>query len=215
METNRPFQIVLVDDHPLMRMGTVLSLQKSEKYQVIAEAENAADFYNIFNNNPPIIDLVLLDIILPDASGVDLAKFLRANYPDIKILVLSIDSSKSTILQLFEIGINGFISKNASVDELLSAIDSVLSDMEFYGKDVAQLIYDIKTACVVEDDLFTNRELEIIKYCAEGLYAKEIAKQLNISTRTVETHKNNIFKKLGFSSSVELVKYAFEHSLII
>lgn len=206
--------IVLVEDHPLLRMGTKLSIHStSSNCMVVAEAGSVAQTKEIFQQNIPV-DLVLLDIILPDGSGVEIAKHIKLFYPKIKILVLSIDTSEDTLLQLLDIGINGFISKNCQPKELISAIDSVMSGLDYYGKDIAALINDVKVASMKHDDIFTKREMEIVKLCAEGYYVQQIADLLHISTRTVEAHKNNIFKKLGFNSSTELVTYAFRHGLV-
>jgi len=211
---DKMINIVLVEDHPLLRMGTKLSIHStSSNCLVVAEAGSVAQSKEVFQQDISV-DLVLLDIILPDGSGVDIAKYLKEYKPNIKILVLSIDTSEETLLQLLDIGINGFISKNCQPKELISAIYSVMSGLDYYGKDIAALINDVKVASMQQDDIFTKREMEIVKLCAEGYFVQQIADMLHISNRTVEAHKNNIFKKLGFNSSAELVTYAFRHGLV-
>ena len=210
-----PVRIILVEDHPLSRMGLKMSLSSQpERFQVVAEAGSAAEFHYLMDRGIQA-DVLVLDIILPDGTGIDIARKLRAEGHPIHILVLSAENDEQTILQLLEIGIDGFVSKMIDPRELMTAIEFVADGAEYYGKDISKLIRDIHTSRKDRSDsAFTEREREIITLCSEGLSAKEIAAKLFISTDTVNAHKYNIFKKLGISNSVELVRYALRNGII-
>ena len=206
-------KVALVDNHLLLRMGLRSALEHSGlKLNVVVEAASAAEFFGLLAAQP--IDLVLLDILLPDMSGVEVARLLRKEHPEVKILVLSAESKRNTVLQLVEIGIEGFITKGISMEELCRAVEYVSAGAQYFGLDVARLINDVRIARDDRKEVFTKRESEIIELCASGLTGKEIAGQLNISIKTVECHKNNIFAKMGISNSVELARYAIKSGII-
>ena len=208
-----PTKIIMVEDHQLFRLGISTALKSQpEKYNVVGEASNAAEFFQIIETTDA--DIVLLDIHLPDQSGIEIARKLIQLRPAMKILVLSAENDAETISKLIETGINGFISKNATMKELFIAIDYIEEGAEYFGKDISKIIRDIKVAKKDGKDQFTERENEIIALCSEGLTAKEIADRMYINVATVNTHKNNIFKKLGINNSVELVIYAMKNGII-
>ena len=210
---NYPIRIMIVEDHFLFRAGitSVLSSVK-DKYDVVAEASTVAEFNALYERTDA--DLLLLDIRLPDGNGIDIARKLAEEKSSLKILVLSAENDPSTITNFLEAGINGFISKNAPSQELFTAIDYIIEDGEYFGKDISKLIRDIRVAKKSAKEPFTDRENEIIALCSEGLTAKEIAEKMHINVATVNTHKNNIFKKLGINNSVELVIYAIKAGII-
>ena len=147
---------------------------------------------------------------------MDVAQRLRQEYPDIKIIVLSIDNREYTLMQLLQIGMDGFVSKSSPLSEVPQAIESVANGVPYYGRDIAILIRDITDAKLNNKNIaaLSKRELEIIKACCDGLMGKEIADKFCISLRAVNSHKTNIFNKLGISSSVEHVRFAIEHGII-
>lgn len=213
MDPESPVRVFLVDDHLLFRIGIRTAFTNaSVPIEVVGEAGSAADFFEIL---PKVrFDVVLLDIILPDLSGVEVARRLKKERPDLRILVLSAESDPDTVCSLVEIGVDGFISKSVPVDELRRAVDYVASGIEYFGRDISRIIRDVKTARSKRDSGFTDRENDIIDLCARGLSVKEMADRLGITIKTVETHKNNIFHKLGINSSVELVRYALKNGII-
>ncbi len=206
--------IMIVEDHILTRMGTIMAINtNSEHYKVVSEAGSVKEAIAILKSGQPI-DLILLDLMLPDGRGREVVKYLHTYENSVKVLVLSADNDKNNILQLLQIGIDGFVSKFVDIPTLLLAIESVCNGIEFYGKDIAEIIHAVTTANPKTIETFTSRERKIIHLCAEGLTAKKIANKLNISVRTVENHKNNIFKKMGFKNTSELIHYAYEHGII-
>lgn len=208
-------KIIITDDHPLIRMGIKMTLMgASDKYEIIGEAGSAGDLFQLLSEGAKP-DLILLDLIMPGLSGAEAARRLKKDYPDIDILILSSELSPQVILELVEMGVGGYISKNYTDVELTDAIDSVLTGLTYYGKDISIILRDIRSANLsVSDETFTERELEIIDLCRRGKRAKEIADELSISPRTVSNYKQNIFSKMGIRSNYEMIEYAIKHGII-
>ena len=206
--------IGILDDHELIRVG-VIGVLYDTPHSVTISVACAEDLFAALEQGTPC-DLLLLDILMPGTNGFEVAKRMRTEYPEIKIIVLSVDTKEYVITQLMQIGIDGFISKNGPLEEVRLAIDSVAEGVPFYGRDLAVLVRDIVDAQLNKKSsaLLTKRELEIIEACCAGLLGKEIADKFHISLRAVNSHKTNIFNKLGLSSSVEMVRFAIEHGLI-
>ena len=206
-------KILLVEDQILTRMGMSMALNRSTGCTIVAEAGSVQEAKDQLKQLQEV-DVVLLDLILPDGNGTEVVKFLQHRGSDVKVLVISANTNKETILQLVDMGVTGFISKYADIPTLVAAIHSVYNGIEYFGQDVSEIIHAVSTAKEHAEEHFTDRELEIVRLCANGLSVKQIADELNISTRTVETHKNNIFKKLGFNSTSELIRWVFEHGIV-
>ena len=210
-------KVIIVDDHTLFRIGIKSVLKgKQADICVVGEAGDGKTLFHLLETTPA--DVVLLDVVLPDMNGIEIARRLREEYPQIKILLLSVENTIDTIIQLLNIGIDGFISKQqVSGEELPEAIHCIMGGMEYFGKDISSIIYNIynaKKGTTGTNVEFTQREQEIIALAGKGLPSKEIASQLFISARTVDTHKNNIFKKLGINSTVELIQYTVKQKII-
>ncbi|MBQ5571856.1 MAG: response regulator transcription factor, partial [Bacteroidales bacterium] len=139
---------------------------------------------------------------------------LRAEYQNIKILILSAETDEETILKAVEIGVNGFISKASQPNDIYNAIETIADGADYFGRDIAQILNEVAAGKKMQDDVFSPRELEIIRYCADGLMSKEIAEKLSISARTVEGHKLSIFRKMGISNTAELIKYSVKHGIV-
>ena len=206
--------IAILDDHELIRLGLRSTLQNT-KHKVTIDAATAEQLFEKLVEGVPC-DLILLDVLMPGTSGIEVAQRLRAEYPDIKIIIVSVDTKEYIINQLMHIGIDGFISKNGPLEEVRAAVASVEEGVPYYGHDLAVLVRDIVDAKIDKksSSLLTKRELESIEACCSGMMGKEIADKFNISLRAVNSHKTNIFNKLGLSSSVEMVRFALEHGII-
>ena len=217
-DMTNPIKVILVDDHRLFRMQMKTVFQYA--YPDICICGDAGSGDELFAlTSLATADIVLLDINLPGGiGGVEIARRLRRDYPNLKILAISGENTAETVKSMIEAGIDGFISKQHSdTDELAEAIRTVMSGLEYFGRDIAAIIYDVfvskkKTATVTDE--FTEREKEIILLCRDGLLCKEIAARLGISTTTVNTHKRNIFLKLGINSTIEMVRYALKKGII-
>lgn len=204
---------IIVDDHPLVRMGIKMELASADNISVIGEASSGLELLKLLENTTP--DIVLLDILMPEMSGIEAAKILKEKHSDIKILIISAESTEETITALIGLGVEGFISKNAKPNEIAKAITSIINGDNYYGDEFSNLLYKINNAKLDENTIeLTSRENEIVQLLCDGLSAKEIAARLFITHRTVELHKENIFKKLGFRNSIELVKYAIKNKIV-
>ena len=208
---------VIVDDHELFRLGVRSSLtSRHPEINIVGEAETGEELFDLLKTTS--VDLALLDVVLPDISGVDITRRLKKEYPALKILAISSENTAETTHALLDAGVDGFISKRkGGSDELATAIHSVMNGFQYFGKDISDIIYRIfvaKTKTTHPAVHFTEQEKKIIELCREGLPAKLIADRLNIGSRTVETHKNNIFKKLGINSTTEMINYAMKYGMI-
>lgn len=214
MMDRKPIRIFVVEDHFLFRVGLKASIAtRSDRFVIVGEAASAAEF----REKAPGVDydILLLDILLPDGNGFDLVSEARVLNPIVKILVLTAETDESTISKFLSSGLEGFAAKSIPLDELFSAIESVAAGTEYFGRDIAGLIHYVRISRKeTEDVVFTPRENQIIRLCAEGMTAMQIADTLAINVATVNTHKNNIFKKLGINSSVELVRFAIKNGII-
>lgn len=210
-------KVALVDDHRIVRDGLKAILKGIGGFEVVYEAASGADLRAIPKNLKP--DLVLLDIVLPDTSGLDLIPFIREQLGS-RILVLTAEMEEELICTSLERGADGFMNKDASDEELKTGMNSVLHGEPYFGQNLSTIIYNSYKRKVKElkqmHDLptLTDREIEIIRALGDGLSFKEVGARLFISPRTVENHKNNILEKLGLKNVIELVKYAIRHKII-
>ena len=210
-------QLIIVDDHTLFRVSLKTALECGyPDICVTGEANCGKDLFALLPSTP--VDIVLLDINLPDMSGAEIALHLRREYPNVKILAVSGENASQTIQSMLEAGIDGFVSKQkCDADELAGAIRSVMGGLEYFGRDISAIIFGVyvskkKTAEVTPE--FTERERDIIIACRDGLEGKEIAARLDISVNTVNVHKRNIFQKLGINNTMEMVQFALKKGLI-
>ena len=204
-------RLMLVDDHPLMLFG-IASMLEGKGVEIVGTAGNGIDALKKAEELKP--DVMMLDIMMPGMDGIELARRMRAEMPDVALLVLSSDSSMASLETLLNIGIDGFLSKTSDASVMIDAIKSVAAGYEFYGTDIARLIERISLAKKASNSMFTPREIDVIRLSCMGLQYKEIAGRLGIKYLTVVTIKNNIFRKLGINNTVELVIYAIKNGLI-
>ena len=212
-----PIQIIIVDDHTLFRMGLKTAFEHGyPDINVMGEADCGQALFALLPSTP--VDLVLLDINLPDVGGAQIAARLRRDHPHIKIVAVSAENASETIAEMLDAGIDGFVSKQkCDAPELAHAIRTVMSGLEYFGRDISSIIigiYTSKKRTVEMTPEFTDRERQIILLCRDGLMAKEIADRLGISALTVNVHKRNIFQKLGINNTMEMVNYALKKGII-
>ena len=213
-------KIILVDDHQIVRDGIKSLLSDNSQIEIIGEAQSAYELFNLLKIQIP--DIVLLDIALPTMSGIEVSKILSNDFPQIKKLILSMYTSEDFIFNALKTGINGYLPKNTTRDELVLAINEVNNGNEYFSKSISDTILKsyVKSAKYgknISDDKstnLTNREQEILLHVVEGMNNPSIAEKLNISIRTVETHKTSIMRKLNLNSTVDLVKFAIKNNII-
>ncbi|MBW6491921.1 MAG: response regulator transcription factor [Lentimicrobium sp.] len=210
--------IAIVDDHRIVRDGIRAILKGNPDFELVYEASCGAELKLI----PKIIQpgIVLLDIGLPDVSGIDLIEYIKEELRS-RILILTAEMQEDLICKSLEKGADGFMNKDASGDELIFAITTVLNGEPYFGQNLSAIIYRSYHKKINEINsihhmpVITDRELEIIRELGEGLSFKEIGNKLFISPRTVENHKNKILEKLELKNTIELVKYAIKHKIIV
>ncbi|MCR5433026.1 MAG: response regulator transcription factor [Bacteroidaceae bacterium] len=171
-------RILLVDDHPLMLMGIQSMLEGMPGITIAGTASNGLEALEKAAELKP--DVMMLDVMMPVMDGVELARRMRAEMPDVALLVLSSDTSLATLEPLLNIGIDGFLPKTSDASTMMDAIRSVASGYEYFGTDIARLIERISLAKKASDSMFTPRELDVIRLSCKGLQYKEIAGQLGI-----------------------------------
>lgn len=219
------YNVILIDDHSLFRLGVKAVLaEKFTELNIVAEYDSGKDFLaDITSNSLP--DLVILDILMPEISGIEVAKTLKQEYPNVKIIMLSTDISQKTVEQLLDIGVDAYLSKLAVKEDLDNAINAVLAEKHFFGQDIEKVLYEVykskqnspqkRRLFQKKKPIITEREEELIKLFCDGLTVKEIADQLKVSPKTVNNHKFNIMQKLGFHCNVELIKYAIRERIVV
>ncbi|MDY7030243.1 MAG: response regulator transcription factor, partial [Spirochaetota bacterium] len=207
-------EVVLIDDHPPVRDGVKAALQKDSEIVIAGEGETGEELFDILDKRK--VDVVLLDISLPDSSGIDLISTIRSKYPLVKIIILSMYSRSDYVLEAISNGVNGYVTKETSPVRLINGIKQVMNDEYYFDQVTLEVIihkalehpqryYDVKDEAY---ESLTAREQEIMRLLAEGFSVKKIAQSLFISFRTVENHRTSIFRKLNVKNAAELVHYA-------
>jgi DNA-binding NarL/FixJ family response regulator len=212
-------KIMLVDDHQIVRDGIKALLSTEDSIQIIDEASDGDELLSKLRNKKP--DILIMDISMPKMSGIELLKIVSKEYPDIKVLILSMYTNEDFVFNAVKSGAMGYLPKNTSRKILIEAIQTIYAGEEYFSKEISNIILKsyIKKAQKYDDssdrkrEMLSIRELEILKLVAEGKSNQEIAEKLFISIRTVESHKNHIMQKMELKSTVDLIKYALKNNL--
>lgn len=209
----KPASVIIMDEHPIVRMSIEVLLQKNKNIQVKLKSGDSHEVLDCIRNHP--IDLVILDIEMTGTDGFVLLKRIRNLNKDIKILFLSSKSEAFYAGRAIRAGANGFVSKRKDLGEIYNAVEMILTGYSFFPSETLSFINHIgsRTGAAVDMPL-SNREVTVLRYLANGLSNKEIADQLLLSNITISAHKSNIFSKLGVQSIVELIDYAKAHELL-
>lgn len=203
-------KILLVDDHAILVDG-VKSLLQKEGYNVVFQANSAEEALAFLKGNET--ELLITDFNMPGMDGLSLIHTVKVINPSIKIIVLSMHDEVHLVKEILKAGVNGYVLKKDTQTELLQAIKEVASGKVFLSNDINKLLI-INLQNPDEGKLLTDREREIVKLIAREFTNKQIAEELFISERTVETHRKNIFRKTKTNSLVGLIKFAYANNLI-
>jgi DNA-binding NarL/FixJ family response regulator len=204
--TDKPVHIMLVDDHPLVRDGLRARLEAVPHFRVVAEAGSGAEALAMADAAQ--VDLVLMDITMRDGSGIDATAQLARSHPGIAVLILSMHDKLEYVSQAMQAGARGYVLKDAPGKDIVLAIDTVMAGGIYYSAPVARQLARPAT----QDNQLTSREQEVLRHLAKGESNKQIARALDLSVRTVETHRLNIKRKLGIEGQAELIKFAVQHA---
>jgi DNA-binding NarL/FixJ family response regulator len=201
--------IMLVDDHPLVRDGLRARLETATHFRVVAEAGSGSEA--VARAQQGGIDLVLMDINMPGGSGLEATAQLHAHCPDVAVLVLSMHDKLEYVTQAMAAGARGYVLKDAPGKDIVMAIDSVMGGGIYYSAALARRLAKPAPAANAGHGL-TAREQEVMRGIASGHSNKQIARTMDLSVRTVETHRLNIKRKLGIEGQAELIRFAVQHA---
>lgn len=210
--------LMLVDDHAVVRTGLRMLLEGEEDIEIVGEAETASDAINQISKLKP--EVILMDIGLPDMSGIDATRRIKELAPDAAVVALTIHEDEEYFFKMLDAGASGYVPKRAAPDELLSAIRvAAQGEVYLYPSLAKLLVKDYLTQSISPADQstldgLTPRESEVLSLLADGATNQEIAEMLTISPKTVARHRENIMAKLNLHSRAELVKYAIRKGII-
>ena len=205
-------KIILVDDHKLLRDGLRNIIEQKSNMHVIGEASDGREAIKICSKILP--DVVVIDVAMPGLNGVEATKQIMKECPKIKIIGLSMHSSKQFIQGMFKAGAYGYLLKDGDSDELITAITTVMENKKYLSKDIDQeYLSALKKGESIEDVELSSREKEVLQLVTEGKSSKEIGQVLFLSPKTIDVHRNNIMKKIDLYTIPELTKYAIQKGL--
>ncbi|SMB88611.1 two component transcriptional regulator, LuxR family [Thermanaeromonas toyohensis ToBE] len=211
-------KVMLVEDHAIVREGLKALLASEKDIEVVGEAGSSREALQVAIRARP--EVVIMDLRLPDRSGIEVTRALKEAFPDIKVVILSMYDEEELVIRALKSGATGYVLKRAGVTELLRAIRTVSSGEAYLDSAIARRVVEgLQKGISLEQRAgmgpeLTPREEEILRLVAQGLTNQEIAQRLFISIKTVQAHRANLMKKLGVHDRVDLVKYALKKGLL-
>ncbi len=209
-------RILLVDDHKILRDGICSLVKGYDDMEVIGEAADGRSAIRLVKELAP--DVVIMDISMPDLNGIDATRRIIADYPNVKIIALSMHYDKQFVSEIFKAGASGYLIKDSAFDELEHAIRIVMEGKTYINPQIARLVVESlvsqpEPASHQAFSLLTDREREVLQQIAEGKSTKQIASDLSVSAKTVESHRRQVMGKLNIRNVAELTKYAIREGL--
>lgn len=211
----KTINIMLVDDHALMRAGLKLLLQKRPSLKVVGEASDGFEALRLYDNLRP--DILILDISLPRVDGIQVLTEIKLRYEQAKVIVLTMHEDEDYITLIMNAGASGYVPKAAVDEELYNAIDSVMDGYIYLRpKEISTMLKKMQNETDSQNPyvILSPREREVLQLLVHGFSLSEIAQELTISIKTVDTHKTRMLNKLNLSKKSELVQYAIKYNLI-
>lgn len=215
-------RILIADDHEVARRGIRALLENHPGWEVCGEAKDGREAVELASRTNP--DLILLDIGMPNLNGLEAARQVLAESPDIAILILTMHDSDQVVREVLRAGARGFLLKSDAGRDLVAAVEALQLQRTFFTTRVSQMVLDgfldrdPRPENDANDDegsdLLTGREREVIQLLAEGKTSKEVAVTLNLSVKTAETHRTNLMRKLGLHSVADLTRYAVRNGIV-
>jgi len=209
-------RIVLVDDHQLFIDGLNTILKEETNYEVVGTANGSSELFELLKTVP--VDMVTLDIHMPQNDGIEVANELRRLHPHMKILIVSMYSHISQIKKLLRIGIQGFVMKESGKKELQSALAAIYNGNQYFSPEITRTLTDSLSSKVKRSGIhqvhLTKREYEVLQLVAQGLTTSAISEKLFVASTTINTHRKNIMEKLEVKNVAELIRYTTEMGLL-
>lgn len=213
-------EAMIADDHPIVREGLKMVLPQEESdnvevIRVVGEAANADELFDQLKEKEP--DIIVLDLIMPGKSGLDILKSLVTDYPDIPVLVLSVHSEERYAVRALKAGAAGYLSKDSLSKELVNAINRIVKEKKKYiSPAVAEMLADqVNTATgQPRHKQLSDREYQVMCMLGSGMDIDEIAENLSLSDRTIHTYRSRMMKKMNFKTNVDITHYTIRHNLI-
>jgi two-component system, NarL family, response regulator NreC len=209
-------KVLLADDHAMMRGGLRMLLEQHAELAVVGEAEDGRETVRLAKKLSP--DVVVMDIAMPDMNGIEATRQIFADRPGAKVIALSMHSDRHFVSEMLKAGATAYLLKQCAVDELITAIKTVLKNQTYLSPCISGVVVDnfVRNTSKSDSTVFshlTDREREVLQLMAEGKTSKVIANQLNLSIKTIETHRMKIMEKLNIHTVAELTKYAIREGL--
>ena len=213
---SKNIRIILADDHKIVRDGLKMLIDGLPDMEVVGEAENGRMAVKMAGTLNP--DIIIMDVSMSDLNGIEATRRITKECPEIKVIALSMHSDKRFVTGMLEAGAAGYLLKDCAFEELARAIQSVVADKTYLSPEIADVVvkdYLLKSSrdSGIVHSALTAREREVLQLLAEGKSTKEIAAALNVSIKTIETHRRQIMEKLNIHSIAELTKYALREGL--
>jgi DNA-binding NarL/FixJ family response regulator len=206
-------RVLIADDHGIVRSGLRMLIDRQRDMSVVAEASDGVDALQLTQAEHP--DVAVLDVSMPRMTGLQAAREIRAHSPDTRVLLLSMHDDERYFFEGLEAGAAGYVLKRAADTDLIDALRTVAAGRTFLSDDAqATLMHAWQEGRAEPEDPLTPRELEVVKLIAEAFTNRQIADTLQVSEKTVESHRSNLFAKLGMRDRVELVRYAIRRGLV-
>lgn len=209
-------KILIADDHTILRSGLRELIENHTQHKVVAEAENGRQAVKMCQELSP--DVVIMDISMQDLNGIEATRQILSNSPRTKVIILSVHSGQRFVKQVFKAGASGYLLKDCVITEVISAINAVIVDGTYLCPQIATIVRDGYIRHILQTETSTSpsltpREREVLQLMAEGKSTKEIAFSLNLSAKTIETHRQRLMEKLDIHNVAELTKYAIREGL--
>lgn len=210
----KPIKIVIADDHWMVRDGIKQLLELDEQFQVVAQVENGRECLQTLEQVES--EVLLLDINMPNGSGLEILQEIKSKNENLKIIMLTIHNEVQYVNKAISLGADGYVLKDASSDELKRAIKVVINNDQFIDPVILPYLYSQHTNVYEEKkkNVLTAREQEVLVLLTQGMYNKEIAFELGISEKTVKNHVSNIFKKIGVFDRTQAAIYAIKNNIV-
>lgn len=204
-------RVAIVDDHPVVRQGLKELLDKDARIQVVGLAKNLQTTLNVYEMHSP--DVILMDVAMPDMSGVEVTRALLERHPEAVVLMLTSYEDDETVLAALDAGARGYLLKKAEIKEMVDAIAATYAGKRSLSPDALEALIRAKTNPKHPDEELTERELEVLRLIVDGMTNPQIADSLCIAMSTVKFHVGSVFKKLNVSTRTEVVRKAIEEKL--